>query len=176
MAENKTAETKRFWQRDWFKNVLWFIAILAIYFVARSFMQGEVAKGQAPAIDTQSITGQPIQLSDYKGRPVMVHFWATWCPVCEYERDGIEAVAKKYAVINIATQSGSNAELLAYARQHGMNADIIVNDANGELMKRFGAKATPTSFIVDANGDIQFVEVGYSTSMGLKARLWSLSE
>ncbi len=103
-----------------------------------------------------------------------MHFWATWCPVCEYERDGIEEVAKDYDVINIASQSGSTRELLEYAQKHGMNADIIINDNDGRLMKLYKAHATPTSFIIDKKGQIQFVEVGYSTSVGLKTRLWSL--
>jgi len=173
MADQQSTE-KKFWQTETAKNVIWVLAIIAIYFIARDYMQGEVVKGPAPIFNAVSITGKPVQLEAYKGKPVLVHFWATWCPVCEYERDGIEEVAKDYDVINIASQSGSTRELLEYAQKHGMNADIIINDNDGRLMKLYKAHATPTSFIIDKEGQIQFVEVGYSTSVGLKTRLWSL--
>lgn len=163
-----------FWKKGWVQNTLWILGAIVLYLAARPFMQGDVVHGQVPNIQTTSITGKPVNIQDYRGKPVLIQFWATWCPICAYEREGIERVAKKYNVINIATQSGSNAELLAFAKQNGMNPNLIVNDKDGKLMKAFGARAVPASFVVDKNGQIRFVEVGFSTSMGLKARLWYL--
>ncbi|MDG4812327.1 redoxin domain-containing protein [Hydrogenovibrio sp. 3SP14C1] len=163
-------------QRNWVKNLLTAVFFIALYLAIRPFMQGDVAEGVAPTLQTESITGKAIHLKDYQGKPVMVHFWATWCPICEFERDGIEAIAKDYAVINIATQSNDDEGLLTYANVHNMNADIIVNDFDGTLMKQFGARAVPATFIIGPEGKIEFVEVGYSTSLGLKARLWWLSQ
>lgn len=171
---NQEQTKPSFWQRETVKNVLWLIAIVGVYFIARSFMQGDVARGPAPDFKAVTITGQEINLADYRGQPVLVHFWATWCPICELEIDGIESVARDYAVINIATQSGPKADVIKYADEHRMNKEIIVNDPNGVLMKLFNAHATPTSFMIDKEGVIQYVEVGYSTSVGLKGRLWSL--
>ncbi|PLA74452.1 protein disulfide oxidoreductase [Hydrogenovibrio sp. SC-1] len=162
-------------KRNWVQNLLTLLLILAIYLAIRPFMQGDVIEGEAPNLNTTSITGQPIQLANYQGQPVLIHFWATWCPICDFAKDGIEQVAKDYQVINIATQSNDDATLQAYAKANQMNADIIVNDQDGQLMKRFGARAVPASFLVDKDGNIAFVEVGYSTSIGLKLRLWWLS-
>lgn len=162
-------------KRNWVQNLLTLLLILAIYLAIRPFMQGDVIEGKAPNLNTTSITGQPIQLANYQGQPVLIHFWATWCPICDFAKDGIEEVAKDYQVINIATQSNDDAAIQAYAEANQMNADIIVNDQDGQLMKRFGARAVPASFLVDKDGNIAFVEVGYSTSIGLKLRLWWLS-
>ncbi|NCN43956.1 MAG: protein disulfide oxidoreductase [Piscirickettsiaceae bacterium CG_4_9_14_3_um_filter_43_564] len=162
-------------KRNWVQNLLTLLLVLVIYLAIRPFMQGEVIEGKAPELNTTSITGQPIQLAHYQGQPVLIHFWATWCPICDFAKDGIEQVAKDYAVINIATQSDDDTALIAYAKSNQMNADIIVNDQEGQLMKRFGARAVPASFLVDKDGNIAFVEVGYSTSIGLKLRLWWLS-
>lgn len=162
-------------KRNWVQNLLTLLLILAIYLAIRPFMQGDVIEGKAPNLNTTSITGQPIQLANYQGQPVLIHFWATWCPICDFAKDGIEQVAKDYQVINIATQSNDDAAIQAYAEANQMNADIIVNDQDGQLMKRFGARAVPASFLVDKDGNIAFVEVGYSTSIGLKLRLWWLS-
>lgn len=172
MTESK--ETSSFFKKNWVQNSIWGIGFLIIFLILRPFMQGDVAEGIAPNFTTESITGQTINLTDYQGKPVLIHFWATWCPICELELDGIEAVAKDYQVIKIATSSGSNHELIEYAKKNGMALDNIVNDEDGELMRLYGAKAVPASFVVDETGQIQFIEVGFTTSYGLKARLWSL--
>lgn len=178
MTDNQQPEPTEqpisFWKKPWVQNSYWIIGTIILFLIARPLMQGDVIHGQVPHFETTSITGQKVDINDYRGKPVLIQFWATWCPICAYERDGIERVAEKYKVINIATQSGTNAELLAFAKQHGMNPNIIVNDEDGKLMKAFGARAVPASFVVDKNGQIQFVEVGYTTSIGLKARLWYL--
>ncbi|MDX1796745.1 MAG: protein disulfide oxidoreductase [Hydrogenovibrio sp.] len=176
MQEENTATSSPvgFWRKNWVQNTLWVIAAIVFYLAARPFMQGDVAEGVAPDFQMTSLTGKPVNLEDYRGKPVLLQFWATWCPICAYEREGIEKVAEDYPVINIATQSGDNSQLLAFARQNGMNPDIIVNDADGSLMAKFGARAVPATFILDKDGQIRFVEVGFSTSFGLKARLWWL--
>lgn len=176
-TENTPEETNQptpFLKRGWVKNSLTIVLFIAVFLAIRPFMQGDVAEGQAPVFKAESITGKTIDLAEYRGAPVMVHFWATWCPICELERDGIESVAKDYPVINVATQSNDDDALLEYAKQHGMNPDIIVNDFDGVLMKAYGARAVPASFILDGKGNIQFVEVGYTTSYGFKLRLWWL--
>lgn len=164
--------TPPLWKRTWFKNLLTLVAFVAIFLAIRPLMQGDVIEGEAPSLQVESITGQAIDLNHYRGQPVLIHLWATWCPICEFERDGIEVVAKDYAVINIATQSLDDEGLLDYARQHQMNADNIVNDLDGSLMRQFGARAVPASFIINSEGQIEFVEVGYTSSLGLRARLW----
>jgi len=172
MATKKSAIS--FFQKNWVQNIIWVIAFFILFLILRPFMQGDVAEGQAPSFIAETINKQQINLADYRGKPVLVHFWATWCPICEIELEGIEDIAKDYQVIKVATSSGSNQELINYANKNGMNTQNIINDADGELMKRYGAKAVPASFIIDKDGQIKFIEVGFTTSYGLKARLWSL--
>lgn len=162
-------------KRNWFQNLLTVLLVLAIYLAIRPFLQGDVIEGKVPDLNTSSITGQPIVMENYRGEPLLIQFWATWCPICELSKGGIEEVAEDYAVINIATQSDDDAALRAYADANHMNADIIVNDEDGQLMKLFGAHAVPASFLVDKEGNIAFIEVGYTTAIGLKLRLWWLS-
>lgn len=168
--EKKTS----FLQKNWVQNLLWFAAMLAIFLVLRPYMQGEVAEGKAPNFVAASLTGKQIDLKNVQQKPVLIHFWATWCPICEVELEGIEEISKDYQVIKIATSSGSREELLNYAKTNNMNPDNIVNDQNGSLMKLYGAKAVPASFILDQKGNIQFIEVGFTTTLGLRLRLWSL--
>jgi peroxiredoxin len=160
------------WQNKWINNSVWLIAMFLIYLAIRPFMQGDVVKDIAPDFTTNNLNGEVISLSDYQGEAVLIHFWATWCPICEFSRDGIEGIAQDYRVISVATQSGSDADLLAYAREHNMNPALIVNDADGRLFQLYGARAVPADFIINAQGEVAFIEVGLSSSWGIRLRLW----
>lgn len=173
-TENSPSQETKIWQKNWFKNLMTVVLFIAIYLAIRPFMQGDVVQGKAPQMSVTSITGKNIDLQqlNQQGQPVLIHIWATWCPICEVSKGGIESVAEDYAVINIATQSADDEQLLAYAKQHDMNPDIIVNDLEGQWLKTFGAKAVPADFVIDPQGNIAFVEVGFTTAWGLRLRLW----
>ncbi|MBN2647648.1 MAG: protein disulfide oxidoreductase [Thiotrichales bacterium] len=165
---------KKLWQKGWVQNLLTVLVFVAVYLALRPYMQGDVIQGQAPILKLQSLSGQTIDLQamNATGEPVLVHIWATWCPICTFSRDGIENLAADYPVISIATQSGDDEQLLAYAKEHGMNPALIVNDLDGAIAKQFGAKGVPADFVIAPNGQIEFVEVGLSSSIGLRLRLW----
>ncbi len=163
-----------FFRKKWVQNSLWVLAFTLIFFGLRPYMQGNVVEGQVPIIKGETITGKPFDLQNIQ-EPFLIHFWATWCPICDTTQSGIEALAKDYRVINIATQSGDDAYLLAHAKENNMNPDLILNDKDGKIMQAFGARAVPASFIIDAEGQIRFIEVGFTTGVGLRLRFWWLS-
>ncbi len=171
---SKISPPPSWFQKKWLKNSLTVLVFLGIFLLLRAFMQGDVIQGKAPTLQVQTITGNTLDLQalTQQGQPVLVHIWATWCPICDLTKGGVESVAKDYAVINIATQSGSDTELLAFASTNEMNPEIIVNDFDGQWMQIFGAKAVPASFIIAPNGNIAFVEVGFTSAWGLRLRLW----
>jgi len=177
MTTEKHKQPVKIWQKRWVQNLLTVIAFIAIYLAVRPFMQGDVIQGDAPIMQVTSITGKPINLQQLneQGEPVLVHIWATWCPICDVSKGGVESVAEDYNVINIATQSADDEQLLAYAKQNDMNPDNIVNDLEGQWMKTFGSKAVPADFIISPDGRIEYVEVGFTTSLGLRIRLWLAS-
>lgn len=177
MSKSQNTPAKRapsFWQKSWVKNLGTMLLFVAIYLALRPFFQGDVIQGQAPQMQLKTLSGETLNLQaiNAQGKPVLVHIWATWCPICNFAKDGIEDIAKDYPVISIATQSGSDDALLDYAAEHGMNPSLIVNDYDGKWMQTFGAKAVPADFIINPNGEIQFVEVGISSQWGLRLRLW----
>lgn len=129
------------------------------------------AEGPAPQLVGTTIAGEPVALSELRGEPLMVHFWATWCGVCRAEEHNVKAVSEDHRVITVATRSGSPAELSAYAREAGLEAPIL-SDPTGGLAAAWGVRSLPTSFIIDADGAIRHVQVGYTTELGMRARLW----
>ncbi len=106
-----------------------------------------------------------------KDKPIVIHFWATWCPICEFEAKNIEKLSKDYEVLTIATQSGSKENIQNYLKEHNLNFKVV-NDENGSYQRAFNIKAFPTTLIYDDNKILKFSEVGYTSTLGLYARMW----
>jgi len=105
-----------------------------------------------------------------KNKPVLVHFWATWCPTCKFESPNIEKISKDYEVITIAVQSGSKEEIETYLDEHKLTFKVV-NDEKGYYSRMFNIKAFPTTFIYDKDKNLKFSEVGYTTIAGLYSRM-----
>lgn len=145
--------------------------ILIVLSAIRFWMQRNVVSGTAPNINNVTLNGQHFDLYQNGKRPILVHFWATWCPVCKLEQSNIENIAKDHPVITIAMQSGDNEELSQFMRQEKLSFKVI-NDESGVLSQSYNIRGVPVSFIVNKENQIKFVEVGYTTELGLRLRLW----
>lgn len=128
----------------------------------------ELASTQLPEIEAQLLDGSTFSVEE--GKPLLLHYWAVWCPTCKLEASNIEAVSKEYNVLTVAVNSGSDAKVKAYMQGHDLNFKVI-NDEEGDWAKRFKVEAYPTTFIYDNKGELRFTEVGYTTTAGLLARL-----
>ncbi|MFT7859518.1 MAG: redoxin family protein [Sulfurimonas sp.] len=114
-----------------------------------------------------------IDNSDYKvenDKPLLVHFWATWCPTCKLEADNIDRLSNYYNVITIAVNSGSDYEINNYLKEHDLNFKVV-NDKNSDYSKEFNIGAFPTTLIYDQDKNLVFSEVGYTSTLGLYIRL-----
>ena len=132
----------------------------------------ELSSTQLPQLKTELLDGS--HYSPKKGKALVVHFWATWCPTCKLEASNIESVSKQYEVLTIAVNSGDNAKIKAYMSQRNLSFRVV-NDSDGKWAKQFKVEAYPTTFIYDASGELKFTEVGYTSTAGLLARV-KLSE
>jgi thiol-disulfide isomerase/thioredoxin len=161
------ASTKRRWLRRAAEAIVVLVLILGI----RAWQQSGTASGPAPALAGELLDGKPVALAAFAGRPVLVHFWATWCPICRAEQGSIDALARDVPVITVAMQSGSREEVIQFLRKEALSFPVL-NDPDGVIAARWGVRAVPASFIVDGAGQIRFLEIGYSTGVGLRLRLW----
>ena len=128
----------------------------------------ELSSDKLPAIETKLLDGA--SFVPPKDKPLIIHFWGSWCPVCKLEAPNIQRVSEKYEVLTIAVNSGSDEEILSYMKKYQLNFKVL-NDRDGKWAKKFKVEVFPTTFIYDSRGDLKFSEVGYTTTAGLLARM-----
>lgn len=146
--------------------------ILAIFAILHWWRSEPLANGNAPSLTGIIVGGEKLDIEDLKGRPVLVHYWATWCPMCRLGDDAIDSIAKDFDVVTIAIQSGRSAEIAEHMRREGLSFPVIP-DPYGELATSWGVPGVPASFVLDPSGRIKFASVGYTTEIGLRGRLWA---
>ena len=130
-----------------------------------------------PASDfsLKTLGGEEITLSDLKGKPVVINFWASWCPPCRQEAPGLEAVYKKYreqgfTIIGIA--SGDNEkDVRAAVKEFGLTFPVGLSD---ETARAYGVSAIPTNFFVDREGKIAKKHVGAMSERDFEAAVKKL--
>jgi len=150
-------------------NTLIFVALIA---GIRVWQHRDMASGPAPALQGYTLEGKPYTLPAHPDKPVLVHFWATWCPICRAEQNSIAAIARDHPeVVTVAMQSGTPSEVARHMRNQGIDCKAV-NDQDGSLSGAWGVQAVPASFIIAPDGHVRFVEVGYTTEIGLRLRLW----
>ncbi|MFZ5524069.1 MAG: protein disulfide oxidoreductase [Pseudomonadota bacterium] len=154
------------------KRAFQLLVLIALVAGIRAWQQRDMVSGAAPPLQGMLLSGNAYALPAAPGQPVLVHFWASWCPICRAEQDSIAAIAQDHPnTITVAMQSGSNAEVARHLAAQGLHLPVL-NDADGRLSSAWGVRAVPASFIIGPDGRIRFVEVGYTTAPGLRFRLW----
>ena len=158
--------------KGWRSRVIQILLFVLLIAGIRFWQQRDMATGVAPVLQGVTLSGQPYILPAHPDRPVLVHFWATWCPVCRTEQSSIADIAHDYPnAITVAMQSGKSEAVANHMREQGI-AFPVVNDPDGSIARAWGVHAVPVSFIIAPDGKIRFVEVGYTTGIGLRLRLW----
>ncbi len=148
------------------------LLILAIFAILHWWQSKSLISGDAPALTGELVSGDTFDLDGLRGKPVLVHFWATWCPMCRFGDDAIDAIAKDSSVITVAIQSGGTTEITEHMSRESLSFPVIP-DPHGALAAAWGVSGVPASFVLDDSGRIRFATLGYTTQIGLRGRLWA---
>ena len=161
------------------KDIL--IAIFAILIVGSIAYLWVAPSGaqQAPDITLQLINGKKLPLSDLKGKPVLITFWATSCPGCIKEMPHLielyhELHSKGLEIIGIAMPYDRPDYVMEMVKQKKVPY-LIAFDLKGEAVRAFGnVSLTPTSFLIDAQGKIVKKKIGEMKMDVWKKRIISI--
>lgn len=175
MSTREPGSDKLSRQQRWIRWLIEFTVIAIIILGVRVWQQRSLLDGPAPDFARTTLNGASIKLDSYRGAPVLLHFWASWCPMCELEQGGISNIGKDWKVVTVAFQSGSTEDVRRYMEHKNITDWVTIADEDGKLAEQYGIKAVPTSYVLDKGGNIRFREVGLTSAWGLRMRLWLAS-
>ncbi len=116
----------------------------------------------APDLTLRRLDGEELSLSDLRGQPVMLNFWATWCPPCRAEIPALEQVWREggsdVMVIGVNVQENP-AVVEAFVIDYGMSYPVVL-DPDGEAARLYRVRAFPTTYFIDGQGRIARVFSG----------------
>lgn len=131
----------------------------------------------APSFTLPNLRGGPeVTLEQFAGKPVLINFWASWCEPCKRETPTLATFARAATGVPVLGIAANDAP--DDARRFADSANVgypLAVDRNGDLAERFGATGIPTSFLIDARGNVAAVWPGEITRPELDALVAALS-
>src|SRR5882757_3748577 len=123
-------------------------------------LQGQVA----PDFELQSLGGKTVRLSDFRGKAVLLNFWATWCGPCKIEMPWFVELQKEYGpqgfqIVGVAMDDASPEEIAKFAKQMDVNYPVLLGkESVGQSYG--GVGVLPTTFFIDREGKLVAREFG----------------
>jgi peroxiredoxin len=123
-----------------------------------------IAGHPAPDFELTTPAGETLRLSDYRGKPVIVNFWASWCAPCraefpEFQRAAVDN-ADSLAIIGVNSTSTDQVDKIpAFLDEYGITFPIGL-DTSGEVVKTYRVLGLPTTVFIDSNGIVNEVFTG----------------
>lgn len=118
---------------------------------------------RAPDFTLKDLQGNPVSLSDFRGRPVLLNFMHTWCVPCNNSAPRMKAAYeankdKGFVILSVDVQEPPSATQ-AFIDKYGLTYPFVL-DPDGEVLRLYGARGMPISYFLDANGIIQAIQPG----------------
>jgi len=140
------------------------LALIALAIIASCSHYGDTGSTKLNFV-LQDVDGRQVELSNYKGKVIILDFWDTWCPPCEKEiPDFINLYSqyrdKGFYMVGIALARKGVAAVKNYIDEKGVNYPVLI--ASKEILKAYGCcRGIPTTYVLNKKGEIYKTYVGY---------------
>jgi thiol-disulfide isomerase/thioredoxin len=118
----------------------------------------------APDFTTQTLEGQEKGLDDFRGRLVLLNFWATWCPPCRLEMPSLEKLYREFGgqgleVVAMNFMEGPEV-VTRFIKENGLTFPVLL-DSNGEIAQRYNVRGLPVTVLIGRQGNLLAKSIGY---------------
>ncbi|MFC3886077.1 TlpA family protein disulfide reductase [Bacillus songklensis] len=120
-----------------------------------------IEKGQeAPAFRLPSIDGKDTSLADFKGKKVILNFWATWCPPCKAEMPEMQKFHEQYGedvkilAVNLTSTEANPKQVQAFLKERGLTFPVLLDKEDEVGTKQYKVLTIPTSYFINEQGQI----------------------
>jgi len=133
------------------------------------------APSPAPALALRDLGGGPVRLTDFRGRVVLLNFWATWCPPCRDEMPAIQALAReldRQGLVVLAVNYQEGAEAVRQFTGEARFALPVLLDTDGAVTRQYRVTVLPTSVLIDRRGALVGTVIGFRDWAAPEARAY----
>ncbi len=130
-----------------------------------------------PAVTLVNADGGTAGLAAWRGRKLVLNFWATWCIPCVREMPSLQALAKatpELAVVPVSADAGGAKVVRKFYAEHGITALPVWLDPDGKAGAAMGIPGLPTTFLIGADGDVRGMVEGGADWMALRPKVLAL--
>ncbi|WP_338015871.1 redoxin domain-containing protein [Halalkalibacillus sediminis] len=117
---------------------------------------------EAPDFEVETLKGETVKLSDYRGEKIMLNFWGTWCPPCRAEMPDMQKFYEEHDVtilaMNLFDTESSMQDVEDFVEDFGLTFPVLIDE--GEVATDYQVIPVPTSYMIDSNGIIQYKRLG----------------
>lgn len=144
-----------------------FLTLFFLFFPACEKTQGSkiIREGDsAPEFSLTSFDGRVVKLSDYRGKVVLVHFWATWCPPCVEEIPTLDSLnralfSKDFEILAVSVDEGGAAAVSAFMNKNKLTLPVLL-DPQRSIAGLYGTFKFPETYLVDRQGIVREKVIG----------------
>lgn len=165
------------------KNISLLLILLLIIIAVVTYIKGQIEDSQrlaeatigqevelvglkkgelAPNFTLQTLDGQTVSLEDYRGKKVVINFWATWCPPCKVEMPHMQNYYKKHAAddnveilaVNLTYQDGSHKQIQQFVNGLNVQFPVLLAETK-DIAETYKILVIPTTFMIDSEGRVQ---------------------
>jgi peroxiredoxin len=154
------------------RHVKWLLLALAVALPeaagADAFKELELIRPSralaAADFTVPGLTGQSLRLSEFKGKVVLLNFWATWCPPCKEEMPSMERLYRRdkdkgFTILAVSIDGGGPAPVAAFVKKLSLTFPIGL-DPKLDVANQYAVRGLPATFLIDRRGSVAAVAIG----------------